>query len=86
MLYFLAILFGIGVIWAFWFLNTRSDRKKTEPTETAFDYSEKPEGNQSLDIIFAYANDMWVCRRCETLNKKECWRCAACGAPKQKQE
>ena len=51
---------------------------------TAVDASIARDEVPSLDRLFAERNDMWVCGRCETLNRNQVSVCAACGAARRK--
>lgn len=85
--YLFAILIGVGIIWTVYFISNRSTNQKPNPTYPQFKNNEEMEEQgrkKSLDRIFAENNNMWVCRRCETLNRNGSISCGACGATRWK--
>lgn len=97
--YIIVVIIGVVSIWAVCAaFNSSKKRKEQEELSkseelkvriTGDEPVKKPEvmrstSQESLDEVYAKKNNLWICSRCETINRSESNKCVACGRSKYK--
>ena len=91
--YLIAIIVGVGLIWAVYAISNKTSKKekaviketeelkiritKDEAEKKVVSTNKKPQ--KTLDSIYAESNRLWICSRCETANPNVVGKCVACG-------